>query len=109
MYTRCAYFTGRPRAGRELDFEQRLREALERYRGLPGLQSALLHLADAAEPGAPALHAVLELRFADAAAVETALATPLRQQLRTWFHEQVLPLFEGSVSHINHTSAEMRP
>lgn len=109
MYTRCAYFTGRPRAGREEAFDQRLREGLALYRGLPGLQSAVLHLADEAEPGAPALHAVMELRFADAAAVQAALATPLRQQLRAWFHEQVLPLFDGSVAHINHASAELRP
>lgn len=108
MYTRCAYFTGRPRPGREREFEQRLREGLNRYVGLPGLQSAVLHLAAEAEPGAPALHAVIELRFEDAAAVEAALATPLRHELRAWFHEHVLPLFEGNVAHINHMSAEIR-
>lgn len=106
MFIRSAYFTGRPVPGQEDLLHSRLGEVLQMYLGLPKIRAAQLLSAKDIEEGGPNLHATLQLCFDNEADLLAALATPYRQTLRTHFLEQIFPLFEGTVKHVNHAVQE---
>lgn len=101
MYTRYAYFMGQPKAGAEDQFMAGLEAATAQYAGLPGVRSARLEIPETIDDGAPAIFASIRMAFDSAADIEIALASPERQLVRAAFVSQVLPLFEGTVAHIN--------
>jgi len=109
MFVRAAYFIGRPHAGREAALDRQLRDALPMYANMPGCRRVELQRSREAEHGAPAgLFAVLEQTYDDSAALQAALASPQRTRLRAHFTDAVLPLFDGSVAHVNHEADSRR-
>ena len=106
MFMRCAYFVGQPVASKAAEFQARLDEALKRYMGFERILSAQMLMAREREDGAPNIYATLQLCFRSEADLRAALASPFRTVMRAYFVEQVFPLFEGSVTHINHDVSE---
>lgn len=106
MFVRCAYFMGHPVAGQEAVLRERLLETLQLYMKFDKIRSVQLLTAQEVEAGAPEIHATLQLVFDSERDLLEALATPYRQQLRAHFAEKILPLFEGTIKHINHAVDE---
>lgn len=106
MYMRCAYFVGRPVRGKEAEFHSRLNDALKMYMGFEKILSVQLLCGKEFEDGAPDIHATLQLCFDNEADLQAALASPFRQEMRSYFVDTVFPLFDGSVKHINHMVSE---
>lgn len=101
MYTRYAYFLGRPVVGSEAQFAAGLEAAVLLYARLPRMRSAQLEFAIHVDEGAPPVFAIIRLNFDSAQDIEDALASPERQRARAAFVSDVMPLFEGKVVHIN--------
>ncbi len=108
MFVRCAYFTGHPVPGKESQLQAELEAALPMYMDMPHIVSANLLMSREAEEGAPGIHAMLQMEFASPADLEDALKSPARQRLRQHFVDVVFPLFEGSITHINHSQTGVR-
>ncbi len=102
MFMRCAYFIGRPVPGQEAELHRRMIDTAGRYLGFPQMRSVQLITSQQKDEGAPDLYATLQLIYDSEQAMHDALALPLRDELRAHFAAQVLPLFEGTVKHINH-------
>ncbi len=102
MFMRCAYFLGKPLAGRDAEFHASLQGIMQRYWGFEKIRAVQLLSAREHEEGAPPVYATLQLCFDNEADLQEALTSPYRQALRAQFAETVLPLFEGQVKHINH-------
>lgn len=101
MYTRNAFFLGQPVAGSEEQFRAGLETGTAAYAKLPGVRSARLEFPLARDAGAPNIYATIRMVFASAADIEHALASPERQRVRAAFADAVMPLFEGTVAHVN--------
>ncbi|CAM5428506.1 hypothetical protein [Eoetvoesiella caeni] len=101
MYVRCGYFIGQPVQGKKKELDEQLHAVVEMYRRFPGIRWASMLVADEADVGAPAIYATIQFCFDSKAALEAALATPHRQELRAHYANAVMPLFEGSVQHAN--------
>lgn len=101
MFTRYAYFIGRPVEGASQQFVSALRAAAAEYADLPRVRSVYLDLPVAIDEGAPPIFASIRLTFGSAADIDAALASPERQLARALFADKVLPLFDGKVVHIN--------
>lgn len=106
MFIRCAYFAGRPVPGQEKLLRERLTALLKMYVRFENIVSLQLLVAGEAEEGSPGLYATLQLCFKSEADLKAALATPFRQECRAFFLANVLPLFEGTVKHINNDVEE---
>lgn len=102
MFIRSAYFTGRPLPGQEALLHTRLSEVLQMYLQFEKIHSVQLLFAKEIEAGGPELYATLQLCFDNEADLLEALATPYRQTLRAHFASHVIPLFDGTVKHVNH-------
>ncbi|MEO7243030.1 MAG: hypothetical protein ABIW85_08980 [Variovorax sp.] len=101
MFIRCAYFTGKPVAGKEAALKKSLQATLAAYMKFEKIRSVQLLIAKEHEEGAPNHYATLQLCFDSEADLQAALATPFRQEMRAHFVDNVFPLFEGVVKHIN--------
>jgi uncharacterized protein (TIGR02118 family) len=81
-------------------FDARMREtvlpAIARY---PGLRRATLRRSAEAEAGAPPVYMTFELWFDDLDAMNAALASPVRQEVRARIAEAMGP-FQGRVYHL---------
>ncbi len=102
MFIRSAYFVGKPFPGKEAEFRQLLQGALKLYMGFKNIRGAQFLEAREVEEGAPAIYATLQLRFDSESDLQAALATPFRQEMRSYFLNSVFPLFDGTAKHINH-------
>lgn len=103
MIVRCGYLIGQVRPEAQPNFDDTLVNVLlPAIRLMPGVDRAEVHFAQEAEPGAPDIHATFVIHFADQQAMETALASPERNRMREKF-AAILPGFDGTVAHINHT------
>jgi len=107
MYVRCGYFIGHPVPGKKKELDEQLHAVVEMYRRFPGIRWASMLVADEVDDGAPAIYATIQFCFDSKTALETALATPHRQELRTHYANAVLPLFEGTVLHANQNVTSM--
>lgn len=101
MYTRNAFFLGRPVAGAEDKFRAGLETGTAQYAKLPGVRSARLEFPLVKDDGAPDIYATIRMVFASEADIERALSSPERQVVRAAFAGAVMPLFEGKVAHVN--------
>lgn len=102
MFMRCAYFLGKPVPGQEEELHRRMVEVAQRYLGFEQVRSVQLLTSAHGDEGAPDLYATLQLCYDSEDDMNAALAMPYRHELRAHFAELVLPLFEGSVKHVNH-------
>lgn len=101
MYVRCGYFIGQPVQGKKKELDEQLHAVVEMYRRFPGIRWASMLVTDEVDDGTPAIYATLQFCFDSKADLETALATPHRQELRTHYANAVLPFFEGTIKHAN--------
>ncbi len=65
----------------------------------PGLREVRLRKPAETESGAPAIYVQFDLYFDDLAAMQAALASPVRHQVRETI-AAVMPLFKGRVYHL---------
>lgn len=101
MLVRCGYLIGRPVAGQEEAFDRALKvEFLPRLASLPGVAEARLLVSCDSEPSAPDVYAVFAITFPDREAMERALTSDARQEMRASF-ARLVESFEGHVVHIN--------
>ena len=84
------------RAGFDRQMETTVRDAIARY---PGLRAVRLRRPVDAEAGAPPIYIIFDLYFDSLDAMHTALASPIRQEVRTQL-SQVMSAFQGRVYHL---------
>ncbi|WP_050460928.1 hypothetical protein [Herbaspirillum autotrophicum] len=101
MYTRNAFFLGRPVAGTEDKFIAGLEVGTAAYAKLPGVRSARLEFPLEIDAGGPEIFATIRMVFDSSEDIAQALASPQRQAVRATFAENVMPMFEGKVVHVN--------
>lgn len=106
--TRYAYFIGKPVEGKSDEFLEELGAIVRGFSTLPGVRSAQLEKPYYFETDDLAIYATVRISFDSTEDIETALATPERQELRTRFAQRVKPLFDGVVTHINYDSTEYK-
>lgn len=106
--TRYAYFLGRPIEGKSEQFLHELGEVVAGFSGLPGVVSAQLERPYYFETDDLDIYATVRISFESSEAIDVALATTRRQELRAQFAERVKPLFNGVVTHINYESTEFK-
>jgi len=70
--------------------------AIGRY---PGIREVRLRRPVEAEAGAPSVYMIFDLYFDDLAAMHAALASPIRQEVRTQI-AAVMSVFSGKVYHL---------
>ncbi|HUH88782.1 MAG TPA: hypothetical protein VL003_12150 [Pusillimonas sp.] len=107
MYVRCGYFIGRPIEGKKEELDTQLKAMMAHYPGFPGIRWAQMLIADEVDEGAPGIYATVQFAFDSKEALEAALATPHRQEVRGHYARSVLPLFDGTVLHANQHVATM--
>ncbi|WP_070106675.1 EthD family reductase [Burkholderia plantarii] len=81
MLTRCAFFSGRVRPGFEARFDEHVRTRLVPLRTrLPGARDVRVPRRQHGDAGEPAFALVISMRFADQAAIDAALDSPVRRE-----------------------------
>lgn len=99
MIIRCAVLEGHVAEPDRPAFDRALRtdvlQAASRY---PGLQRVVLRQPAEQEEGAPPVYAVFEMHYASLQAMHDALASPVRQQVRSLM-APLLGRFQGRVYH----------
>jgi hypothetical protein len=84
------------RAGFDHQMKTTVRAAIATY---PGIRAVKLRWPAEMEAGAPAIHVIFDLYFDDLAAMHAALASPVRQLVRTGLGA-VMSQFSGRVYHL---------
>ncbi|WLE59441.1 EthD family reductase [Burkholderia plantarii] len=81
MLTRCAFFSGRVRPGFEARFDEHVRTRLVPLRTrLPGARDVRVPRRQHGDAGEPAFALVISMCFADQAAIDAALDSPVRRE-----------------------------
>ncbi|NBS08007.1 MAG: EthD family reductase [Betaproteobacteria bacterium] len=100
MIVRTAILEGTVAPADKADFDLHMRttvvSALGRY---PGLIKAVLRETAEADADAPAMYMAFDLYFHSLADMHTALASPVRQAVRSEL-AQIMPRFQGRVFHV---------
>ena len=102
MWIRIAFWTGRPHAGQEVAFAERLsRELAPAISTLPGVADVKVLWARRREEGAPDVFCQVQVHYASLAALERMLSSPERATLRPRV-KAAAELFDGQLSHIDY-------
>lgn len=105
MYVRCAYFEGDVDPGDRARFDGFMEaEIMPRLAKMPRVRAVRLLRGREFEEGAPHFYQTIEQDYDSLEDIENALASEIRAELREKLSE-VMPLFEGRLSHINHYAA----
>lgn len=100
MIVRSAVLEGRVAADRRAAFDAHMISVvLPAIRRYPGLRDVVLRRPVEADEGAPAIYMVFDLHFDDLAAMRAALASPIRQEVRSVIAAGMGD-FEGRVYHV---------
>lgn len=100
MITRYALFDGRIHPGETDAFRSAiLAEVLPLWKQFPGALSVRVCFAERRDDGAPEYPLILAVSYPDLAAVEAALASPIRAQSRAATEAVLARYFEGRVHH----------
>ena len=100
MLTRTAIYEGTIRSGHEEEFFRRVTEELEPlWRRFPHVLAVRVQRTRSADKDSRPIAMVLEMDFADMAAIEACLASPIRPQSHA-ATEAVMTLFEGRFYHL---------
>ena len=100
MITRYALFEGRVHAGREAAFREAiLAEVAPMWRAFPGALAVRICFAESRDEGAPEYPLILAVSYKDMAAVEAALASPIRARSRAATEAVLARYFTGRVHH----------
>jgi len=101
MWIRTAYWIGRAKAGEETRFRALIDGTLvPAIRGMPGVRSGRAMWPMRREDGSPPLACQILVEFDDRDAVDRMLGSVERQAMREHVMA-ILPLFDGSFSHID--------
>ena len=99
MLTRTAIYEGAVKAGREEEFFRRVRDELYPFwRRFPNALAVRVQRVRDADAGAGPIAMILEMDFADRAALDACLASSIRPESHA-ATEAVMTLFEGSFTH----------
>lgn len=100
MLTRCAFFEGHVREGKEAAFEQFVeKRLLPLWRQFPGSTDVrVLHRVDA-DPQAPHVHMMLEFDYPTQDDLDATVASPERAKAKAETAE-LLTMFDGRLFHI---------
>lgn len=108
MITRTAIFEGRIRPGSEAQFfdgiEQRLAPL---WRQFPNALAVRWWRTQQVDPGAPSIVMIQQIDYPSNAALEEAIASPIRNQARAVTLE-LMALFEGRFYHVVSEAAHTR-
>jgi hypothetical protein len=100
MITRFALFDGAVQPGQIEAFRAAvLDELLPLWRQFPGALAVRVSFADARDDGAPEFPLILAVDYPDLAAVDVALASPVRAQSRAATESVLGRFFSGRVHH----------
>ncbi len=100
MLTRCAFFEGHVRAGKEADFDQFIEQRLlPLWRQFPGASDVRVLRRVDSDPQAPHVHMMLEFDYPSQEALDTTVASPERAKAKAET-QTLLAMFEGRLFHI---------
>lgn len=100
MFTRYAIFEGTITAGREDEFFRLVEERLvPLWRQMPQAQAVRVVRVERRDDGAPPIAMIQEIDYPSLAAIDEALASPVRTAARA-ATEEILPLFDGRFYHL---------
>lgn len=100
MITRYALFEGHVRDGQEKAFRDAvLAEILPKWKAFPGARAVRVSFAEARDDGAPEYPLILAISYPDLAAVDAALASPVRAQSRAATESVMARFFTGRIHH----------
>jgi hypothetical protein len=99
MLVRIAYFEGTVRPGCEADFDRYVRETLlPIWRRTPNAMRVEVMRETGADDGAHRFPLILQIAYADSAALDEALASPVRMEGRE-ATQALFASFEGRIFH----------
>jgi hypothetical protein len=100
MITRYALFEGSIRNGQVDAFRAAVTtELLPLWKQFPGASSVRLSFSEARDEGAPEYPLILAVSYPDQAAMQQALASPVRAQSRAVTESVVARFFDGRIHH----------
>lgn len=100
MITRYALFEGKVHAGQEAAFRAAVTaEILPLWQQFPGALSVRVSYAVKRDDGAPEYPMILAVSYPDVAAVDAALASPIRPQARAATDSVLARFFTGRIHH----------
>lgn len=100
MITRYALFEGTIKPGQTEAFRAAvMEEILPRWKEFPGALDVRVSFAEARDDGAPEYPMILAINYPDLAAVDAALASPVRTQARAATESVLARFFDGRIHH----------
>ena len=100
MITRYALFEGTIKPGQTEAFRTAvMEEILPRWKEFPGALDVRVSFAEARDDGAPEYPMILAINYPDLAAVDAALASPVRTQARAATESVLSRFFDGRIHH----------
>ena len=109
MLTRTAIYEGTIKAGHEEEFFRRVRDELyPLWQRFPHVLAVRVQRTAKADPDARPIAMILEMDFADMAAVEACLASAIRPESHA-ATEKVMTLFEGRFYHVVTAADTLEP
>lgn len=100
MHTRSAIFEGTIHPGREEDFFRIVKEQLlPVWKRMPNAQAVRVMRMLNVDPGSPSIAMVQEIDYPSMAAVEEALASPVRLEGRV-ITDRMMEMFNGRFYHV---------
>jgi quinol monooxygenase YgiN len=100
MITRYALFEGTIKPGQTEAFREAvMAEILPRWKEFPGALDVRVSFAEARDDGAPEYPMILAINYPDLAAVDAALASPVRTQARAATESVLARFFDGRIHH----------
>ena len=100
MITRYALFEGTIKPGQTEAFRAAVMETiLTKWKQFPGAMDVRVSFAEARDDGAPEFPMILAVNYPDMAAVDAALASPVRTQARAATEAVLSQFFDGRIHH----------
>lgn len=100
MITRYALFEGSIKAGQTDAFRAAvLEKILPKWKQFPGALDVRVSFAESRDDGAPEYPMILAINYPDLAAVDAALASPVRLLARAATEEVLAEFFDGRIHH----------
>lgn len=100
MITRYALFEGKVKEGETEAFRKAVMDTiLPKWKQFPGALDVRVSFAEARDDGAPEFPMILAVNYPDIAAVDAALASPVRTEARAATEEVLSRFFDGRIHH----------
>lgn len=100
MITRYALFEGKVKEGQTEAFRADvIGTILPKWKEFPGALDVRVSFAEQRDDGAPEIPMILAINYPDRAAVDAALASPVRTEARALTEQVLSQYFEGRIHH----------